>query len=133
MGATPESAVEAYKRGLGLFGKGELDEAIAAYDEALTEVPDWTDPLQAKGMALMNAGKLEEALAVLRRVTELAPSDPFAFTSLSMAFVRLERIEEAEDAQAKARMLAWQEEVKTNPNAPMPDTGPPPGARPAGQ
>lgn len=130
---TPEPAVEAYKRGLNLFGKDLLDEAIVAYDESLAAAPDWTDPMQAKGMALMRAGKLEEALAILLRVTELAPEDPLAFTSLSMAYVRLERIEQAEDAQAKARMLAWQEEVKTNPQAPMPDMGPPPDARPAGQ
>jgi len=104
-----------------------------AYDEALASAPAWTDPMQAKGMALMSAGRVGDALHVLKRVTELAPNDPLAFTSLSMAYVRLERIEEAEDAQAKARMLAWQEEVKTNPDAPPPDTGRPPGARPAGQ
>ena len=131
--AEAESAAAAYKRGLALFGQERLSEAVAAYDEALALRPDWTDPLQAKGMALLKAGRLDEALAVLLRVTELAPTDPLAFTSLSMAYVRMERIDEAEAAQAKARMLVWQEEVRTNPDAPMPDTGRPPDARPAGQ
>ena len=119
-------------RGLKFFGKDQFAEAIAAHDEALSAAPDWSDPMHAKGMALLKWGKLEEALAVLLRVTELAPSDPLAFTSLSMAYVRMERIDEAEDAQAKARMMAWQVEVRTNPNAPKPDMGPPPDAKPAG-
>lgn len=110
MGTHEEDALAAYKEGLTLFGEGRLEESVAAYDRALAERPDWTDPLQAKGMALLRSGRLQEALAILQRVTELAPEDPLAFTSLSMAYVRLERIEEAEDAQAKARMLAWQAE-----------------------
>ena len=120
MTQTADTPIAHYMRGLALFGAGKLDEAAAAYDRALELKPDWPDALQAKGTALMNAGKLEEALAILKRVTELAPQDPLAFTSLSMAYVRLERIQEAEDAQAVARMLAWQEEVKHNPNAPRP-------------
>jgi len=126
-------AKQAYKRGLALFGKDRLEEAAAAYDEALAQAPDWADPLQAKGMALLRAGKLEQALEIMKRVCELTPSDPLAFTSLSMAYVRLERIEEAESAQATARMLTWQEEVRANPAAQKPDPGPPPGAKPAGR
>ena len=46
-----------------------------------------------------------------------------AFTSLSMCLQRMNRIEEAEKAQAKARMLSWKQELKTNPNAPPPSGG----------
>ncbi len=131
MTVAPEPARADYMRGLSFYGKDQFEEAIAAYDEALAAAPDWSDPMHAKGMALLKWGKLEDALAVLLRVTQLAPTDPLVFTSLSMAYVRMERIEEAEDAQAKARMMAWQAEVRTNPNAPKPDLGPPPDAKPA--
>jgi hypothetical protein len=40
------------------------------------------------------------------KLTEMTPSDPQAFTSLSMIYQRLDRIEDAEKAQAKARMLS---------------------------
>ena len=115
------TAMDFYKEGMSLYGQQKHDEAIAAFGQALELQPDWSDCLQALGMAQMNGGQLKEALATLQRVTELAPEDPLAFTSLSMAWVRLENIEEAEKAQAKARMLSWKQELKTNPDAPRPD------------
>jgi len=114
-----------YRKGLSLYGKREYDEAIEAYREALAERPEWSDCLQALGMAQMHAGKLKEALENLERVTQLAPEDPLAFTSLSMCLQRMDRIADAEAAQSKARLLSWKQELKTNPNAPPPAGGPP--------
>ncbi|MAB80438.1 MAG: hypothetical protein CMJ89_13885 [Planctomycetes bacterium] len=118
-----DAALEHYKGGLALYGEGKYTLAVVEYDKALALKPEWSDVLQAKGMAQMHSGKLEQALATLKRVTELAPEDPLAFTSLSMAYVRLENIEEAEKAQAQARLLSWKQELKTNPDAPRPDDG----------
>ena len=120
-----DQPLEHYKRGLALYGQQDFEGAIVEYAAALEERPEWSDCMQALGMAQMNAGQLQKALETLTRVTELAPEDPLAFTSLSMAYVRLEKIEEAEKAQAQARLLSWKQELKTNPNAPKPDTGPP--------
>lgn len=109
-----------YRQGLAHYGKREFAQAIAAYEHALLERPDWADCIQALGMAQMHAGSLEEALHNLERVTQLAPEDPLAFTSLSMCLQRLNRIADAETAQAKARLLSWKRELKTNPHAPPP-------------
>ena len=114
---------EHYRAGLGHYGKREYAAAVEAYRRALAERPEWSDCLQALGMAQMHGGELEEALKNLERVTQLAPEDPLAFTSLSMCLQRLNRIADAETAQAKARMLSWKQELKTNPNAPPPSTG----------
>ena len=122
---TTAAALEHYKKGLALYGEGKYTLSIAEYDLALGIEPEWSDALQAKGMAQMHSGKLKEALETLKRVTEMAPEDPLAFTSLSMAYVRLENIEEAEKAQAQARLLSWKQELKTNPDAPRPDDGMP--------
>lgn len=111
-------AREHYRSGHRLYGQKEWDGAIAEYEKALALEPDWSDCIQALGMAQMQKGELEAALASLLRATELAPKDHFAFTSLSMVYQRLDRIQEAEDAQAKARMLAWQEDVGSGPGAP---------------
>jgi Flp pilus assembly protein TadD len=118
-------AIEHYRQGLALYGRREYAAAIAEYRHALAERPEWSDCLQALGMAQMHAGDLRAALATLQHVTELAPEDPLAFTSLSMCLQRLERIPEAEKAQAQARLLSWKQELKKNPNAPPPSTGTP--------
>jgi tetratricopeptide (TPR) repeat protein len=115
-----DSALEHYKRGLTAYGKKDFAEAVAAYGRALELQPDWSDCLQALGMAQMNHGALDDALRTLTRVTELAPEDPLAFTSLSMVLQRLNRIDDAEKAQAQARLLSWKQELRTNPKAPPP-------------
>jgi len=133
MASRAPQALELYKQGLSLYGKKEYDQAIEVYRHALDLEPEWSDCLQALGMSEMNAGKLESALKTLTRVTELAPEDPLAFTSLSMCLVRMERIDDAEKAQAQARLLSWKQELKTNPGAapPAPFTpGTPGGADP---
>jgi len=119
------AATDHYKQGMALYGQGKNEEAVRAFEAALSERPEWSDCLQALGMTQMNLGRLDDALATLTRVTELAPEDPLAYTSLSMVWVRKENIEEAEKAQAKARMLSWKEELKRNPNAPPPSGGGP--------
>ncbi len=113
-------ALEHYMQGLAFYGQQKYAEAVEEYDKAIGFEPDWSDCLQAKGMAQMNAGHLAEALETLKRVTELVSEDPLAFTSLSMVYQRLDRIDDAELAQSKARMLSWKQELATNPNAPPP-------------
>lgn len=119
------TASDHYRQGLSHYGKRAYAEAIEAYRCALAERPEWSDCLQALGMAQMHAGLLEEALVNLERVTQLAPEDPLGFTSLSMCLQRLNRIADAETAQAKARMLSWKQELKKNPHAPPPSSGMP--------
>lgn len=124
MGATPlMSAMAHYKEGLRLFGENKHSEAIVELRKTLEFSPDWTDGLHALAMTHMQAGDLEEAVAVGQRIVELDPEDPFAHTSLSMFYQRMNRIEDAESEAAKARMLSWKQELKENPDAPPP--GPP--------
>ena len=126
--------IEHYKQGLALYGQHKNEEAVAEFEKALDSKPDWLDALhalataqsklgrhdQALAMAQMHAGRLQDALASVLRLTEMTPADPQAFTSLSMIYQRLDRIDDAEKAQSKARMLSWKEELKTNPKAPPP-------------
>ncbi len=109
-----------YMAGMKLFGENKHAEAADAFRAALAEDPEWTDCLQALSMAQMNSGKLEEALATALQNCELAPEEPLAFTGLSMIYQRLDRIDDAETAQNKARMLSWKQELKSNPDAPPP-------------
>jgi Flp pilus assembly protein TadD len=116
-------ANEHYLRGLSHYGKMELAEAVAAFEQALKAKPEWPDALHGLSMALLKSSRYEEALTVGKRLVELDPEDPAYRTSLSMIYQRLDRIEEAETEQAKSRHLAWKQDQETNPNAP-----PPPGS-----
>lgn len=109
--------LEHYKQGLKLFGENKFPEAIEAYRACLAEDPDWTEGLHGLAMAQMHAGLIDDAIATGLRIVELDKNDAFAHTSLSMFYQRKNMIEEAEKEAAKARMISWKEELKTNPDA----------------
>ncbi len=106
-----------YLEGLALFGKDDHEGAIVKYDESLAIDPEWTEAMHGKAMALMQLERFDEAIEIGQRIVELDPNDAFAHTSLSMFFQRKVMIEEAEAEGAKARMISWKEELKTNPDA----------------
>jgi tetratricopeptide (TPR) repeat protein len=114
-------AKQHYLDGLKLFGAKQHEAAIAEYDRALAERPDWVDVLLAKATCQSNLGQHDQAIETVRRVIELTPEDAMAYTSLSIFLQRQNKIPEAEAAQAKARMISWKEELKTNPKAPPPE------------
>lgn len=118
------SAIESYKAGLALFGKNQFAEAIAEFQKALVERPNWVDALHALATAQSKVGDQDAALATITRVIASDPDDPFAYTSQSIFYQRKGLIPEAEKAQAQARMASWKQDLKKNPNAPPPDTGP---------
>jgi len=112
--------IEHYKAGLALFGQDKHLEAIEEYRLCLAIEPDWTDALHAVAMAQMQANLLDEAIETGKRIVELDSEDAFAHTSLSMFYQRKGMIDEAEKEAARARMLSWKQELKTNPDAPPP-------------
>ena len=116
--------LEHYKRGMSLFGSNKFEEATVEFLKALELRPDWLEALHGLATVQSRAGDQDAALRTIARVIELDADDPFAYTSQSIFYQRKGLIPEAEKAQAKARMANWKRELKTNPNAPPPDTGP---------
>jgi len=116
--------IESYKAGLAHFGQNRFAEAIAEFEKALAERPNWTDALHALATAQSKSGDQDTALATIARVIASDPDDPFSYTSQSIFYQRKGLIPEAEKAQAQARMASWKQDLKKNPNAPPPDTGP---------
>ncbi len=133
--------VEHYKEGMTAYGQGDNQAAVAAFRKALEAKPEWPEAMHGLATALMHAGELDEAIEVALRIAEIDKEDPFVHTSLSIFYQRKSAIAEkagdeeaakkfikmAEDEGAKARMLSWKIELRTNPNAPPP--GPADGMR----
>jgi tetratricopeptide (TPR) repeat protein len=102
---------EHYDRGVDLFAEGKYEEAIVAYNEALSSDPGFVDALHGLAMAYAEKGDLEAAISAAKRATEASPDDPLGFTGLSMLYQRAGRIAEAEAAANQARVLEWKQQL----------------------
>jgi Flp pilus assembly protein TadD len=117
------ASAKLYLEGLQRFGRDDFEGAVASYRQALELEPEEPEVLHALATVLSKLGRHDEAIEMVQRVTQLCPSDSFAYTSLSIFLQRKGLIPEAEKAGAQARMLAWKDELKKNPNAPPPEGG----------
>jgi Flp pilus assembly protein TadD len=94
-----------YDEGTALKDQGDLDGAIAKWQEILAIDPDYVLAHMALGVHLQKVGRNEDAIKHAVRVTELEPNDSFSFTQLSVIYQRCGKIPEAEDAMAKAHAV----------------------------
>lgn len=108
-----------YNQGMELFAQDKLEEAIAAYQRALQDDPDYVDALHALAMTYAHQERLDEAIEVGKKLIGIAPDDELAHTSLSIFYQKKGMIAEAEHIGAKARTLGWKrqlEETKSSRN-----------------
>jgi Flp pilus assembly protein TadD len=84
---------------------GQLEEAVAKYQEILAGDPRYALAHSALAVVYTKLGRHNEAIAHGLKVCELEPNDPFNFTAMSVTFQRAGKIMEAEEAMARARML----------------------------
>jgi len=96
------TADELYAEGDRLKKAGDLDAAIGAWQELLSNHPDHVLAHSALAVHLQKLGKFDEAIKHAIRVTELEPNDTFSFMQLSVIYQRCGRIPEAEFAMARA-------------------------------
>jgi tetratricopeptide (TPR) repeat protein len=91
----PETADGWLDRGLQQANIGDLDGAIASWDEALIMEPDLAEAWQHRGGALGNLGRLEEAIASFEKVLLLNPENQQAWFSRGLVLEAMGKIEEA--------------------------------------
>jgi tetratricopeptide (TPR) repeat protein len=94
-----------------LFAQDKLEEAIAAYQKALEEDPNYADALHALAMSYAHQEKVDDAIEVAKRLIEVAPENELAYTSLSIFYQQKGMIAEAEEIAAKARTLGWKRQL----------------------
>ena len=95
-----------------LKDQGNIEEAVAKLQEALTVDPNYALAHSALAVVLQKLGKHEDAIDHARRACELEPNDPFSFTALSVTYQRafagtnnMQYIRMAEDAMEQSRIL----------------------------
>lgn len=88
-----------------LKDSGQLEEAVAKLNEALALDANFALAHSALAVVLTKLARHEDAVAHAKKVCELEPNDPFSFTAMSVTCQRAGKIQEAEDAMARARML----------------------------
>lgn len=98
------------KEAFALFAKGQLDEAVARYREAIEVDPALPIAWNGLSMALAKRGDLEEAIESARKLVELEPDDPLSHVNLSRILMQNGLIPEAEDARARAMQAQMKQE-----------------------
>jgi len=106
-----------FYEGADLQGEGRYDEAMACFEKCLAIDPEYADALLGMAMVFVAREQFEEAIAVGLRLAELQPDDPLTYTNLSRFYQRAGRVEEAEEAAAKARVLEWKRQLAEDENA----------------
>jgi superkiller protein 3 len=106
--ATPaeQKALRHNERGLELFSKGRLDQAIKEYEEAIAAHPALAAAHNNLGSAHFAAGRFERAAAAFRRATELDAEYGQAHFNLALAHLKLGREREA-NASLTAALRAY--------------------------
>ncbi len=107
-----------YAKGLEEFGSRRYEEAARSFREAVEANPDHVEAWRGLTMTLLRKGDYDEAVLAGRLLVALVPEDTLAYTSLSMCLVKKGLTDEAEEASAKARLLAWKNELAMNPDGP---------------
>lgn len=107
-----QTAEDLYYAALDLMAEGQLEKAVAAYQESLTADPAFTEAMHGLARALQDLQRYDEAIAVAQRLAELEPDDILAHTSLSVLYQKKGMIPEAEAEGNKARILGWKQQLK---------------------
>ncbi len=73
-----ESAIAAFQEGVILADAGGLGGAVAAFDSATANAPEWPEAVYDRGVVLARLGRTAESTRDLRRYLELRPDAPDA-------------------------------------------------------
>ena len=81
--------------GIALFGKGQLDDAIAHYRTTLEMQPNFWDADYNLGSALLGKGQVDDAIFYCDKAVRMQPNDPDAQVALANALLQKRRIDDA--------------------------------------
>jgi tetratricopeptide (TPR) repeat protein len=106
------SAEELYDRAVDCVAEGDVEAAVAAYNQALEIAPDFADAWEGLSMALADLGRFSDAITAAERVVALVPDDLLSYTNISRICQKAGDVPKAEEWAAKGRMLDWKHQLK---------------------
>ena len=93
--SAPPDAVTVFNRAQDLHEKGDLKGAIALYEKALADLPDFPEAEYQRGMAYLALNDTPSAEKAFRRAVEIRPGWSIAINSLSSVLIRRGEVNEA--------------------------------------
>ncbi len=84
--ADPSNAADRVRLGYLLIGRGELDDAMVSFNEALTINPRLHDAMTGRGIILARKGNLTEAEQALKQALFLNPNPVRAHYELGLVY-----------------------------------------------
>jgi tetratricopeptide (TPR) repeat protein len=92
---TENNDLARYNLGAALSKKGQTDEAIRQYEEAIRLKPDYAEPHNNLGLALAKRGQLDEAIRQYQEALRLNPDYATAHNNLGIALGKKGQMDEA--------------------------------------
>ncbi len=99
-----------YNLGAVLYGRGQVDEAIAHFQKALEIRPNDVEANNSLGTALFQNGRVDEGLVHLQKTLEIQPGNIVARVNLGSVFLQRGRVDEA--------IAQFQKALELQPNDP---------------
>ena len=96
---------EMYDEATALKESGDLEGAVTKLEEILQADEGHLLAHSALAVHLQRLGRNDDSIAHALKVVELDPKDSFNYTQLSVIYQRCGKIQEAEDAMARAHQL----------------------------
>lgn len=106
------SSEELYDQAVDCVAEGDLDGAIAKYQEAVALDPGFADAWEGLSMALADKEQWDAAISAAKKVVELTPDEQLGYTNVSRIYQRAGNVPDAEAWAAKARVLDWKQQLK---------------------
>jgi len=100
-----QGAIAIYEKGLELVNQGKYEEAIKAFDQAISLRPDVSITWVSRGVALERLGRYQEALVSHEQAIAINPNDFLAWYNKGIQLQELHRYSEAIAAHQKALQL----------------------------
>ncbi len=103
-----EKSIELYDKAVELFHKEESEKALSLLRSAISLKPDFADAIEIMGVIFGQLEKYEKGLEVMDELLAIDPSSVMAHTNKSFFYMRLGKIEDAEEEKSKATVKSFQ-------------------------
>jgi len=104
----PDSWMAHNNLGIALFGKGQLDDAVAQYQRTLEINPNYAETHNNLGMALFQKGQLDDAVARYQKALKINPNYVEAHNNLGVTLVQKGQLDDA--------VAHYEKALRINPN-----------------